>query len=76
MPVESHLTTVPIGVAIRSQREGSRTTQEAFAKMIRMHQANYSTLERGKTNLAIKTLERVCRGLKISPGQQLKKIDM
>ena len=52
-----------IGDALRRRRETQGYSQEAFADRIRMHRAYYGAIERGKKNLQLSTLERVCAGL-------------
>ena len=52
-----------IGDALRKHREALGTSQEAFADDIGMHRTYYSALERGESNLTVKTLEKVCDGL-------------
>jgi transcriptional regulator with XRE-family HTH domain len=56
-----------IGEAIRKRRESAgKYNQEEFADHIQMHRAYYGELERGKKDLRVSTLERVCFGLGIS----------
>lgn len=52
-----------IGDALRKRREAQGFSQEAFADRIRMHRAYYGAIERGKKNLQLSTIERVCAGL-------------
>jgi transcriptional regulator with XRE-family HTH domain len=54
-----------IGDALRRQREAQKYSQEAFADRIRMHRAYYGAIERGRKNLQLSTLERVCAGLDV-----------
>ena len=56
---------VRIGEAIRKRREAGPYNQETFADHIEMHRAYYGELERGKKDLRITTLERVCEGLDV-----------
>ncbi len=53
-----------IGDALRKRRESLGVSQEAFADRIGMHRTYYSALERGESNLTIRTLEKVCAGLR------------
>ncbi len=53
-----------IGDALRKRRESLGVSQEAFADRIGMHRTYYSALERGESNLTIRTLEKVCLGLR------------
>lgn len=52
-----------IGEAVRKHREAGDYNQEEFADHIEMHRAYYGELERGKKDLRVSTLERVCAGL-------------
>lgn len=54
-----------IGDALRRRREAQNYSQEGFADQIRMHRAYYGAIERGKKNLQLTTLERVCAGLDV-----------
>jgi transcriptional regulator with XRE-family HTH domain len=61
-----------VGAALRKRREGLGFTQEGFADHLRMHRAYYGALERGRKNLQLTTLERVCEGLKVRMWEVLK----
>lgn len=52
-----------IGVAIRKRREALEYSQDDFADHVGMHRSYYGALERGKKNLQLSTLEKVCEGL-------------
>ena len=56
---------VRVGAAIRRRREARNFSQEGFADYVKMHRAYYGALERGKKNLQLSTLERVCAGLEV-----------
>ncbi len=56
---------VRIGDVLRRRREAGEFSQEGFADHIKMHRAYYGALERGKKNLQLTTLERVCDGLEV-----------
>jgi transcriptional regulator with XRE-family HTH domain len=64
-----------IGEAVRRRREAAAFNQEAFADHIEMHRAYYGELERGKKDLRMSTLERVCAGLKVSVWEILKEAE-
>jgi len=53
-----------IGAALRSRREALEISQENFAEMVEMHRTYYSAIERGRKNIRIETLERLCTALK------------
>lgn len=52
-----------VGAAIRRRRLATRHSQDAFAEVIKMHRAYYSSIERGERNLTLSTLQRVADGL-------------
>jgi transcriptional regulator with XRE-family HTH domain len=54
-----------IADALRKRREALGISQEAFADRIDMHRAYYGAIERGKKDIRLTTLERVCAGLAI-----------
>ena len=56
---------VRIGDVLRRRREAGEFSQEGFVDHIKMHRAYYGALERGKKNLQLTTLERVCDGLEV-----------
>ena len=61
-----------VGMSIRRRREASGWSQEAFADSIGMHRAYYGQIERGRRNLTISTLLRVCDGLEVRPSSLLR----
>jgi len=54
---------VRVAAALRKRREALGISQEAFADQIEMHRAYYGSIERGKKDVRLSTLERVCKGL-------------
>lgn len=64
-----------IGDALRRRREAQGHSQEGFADRIRMHRAYYGAIERGKKNLQLTTLERVCAGLDIAAWEIMREAD-
>jgi transcriptional regulator with XRE-family HTH domain len=64
-----------IGDALRRRREAQGYSQEGFADRIRMHRAYYGAIERGKKNLQLTTLERVCTGLDIAAWEIMREAD-
>lgn len=64
-----------IGDALRKRREAQGYSQEAFADRIRMHRAYYGAIERGKKNLQLSTIERVCAGLDAPMWEVLRDAD-
>lgn len=51
-------------------------SKEAFADKIGMHWAYYSALERGESNLTLRTLRRVCIGLGAKIWEVLRDADL
>jgi transcriptional regulator with XRE-family HTH domain len=64
-----------IGDALRRRREAQGYSQEAFADRIRMHRAYYGAIERGKKNVQLTTLERVCTGLDVATWEIMRDAD-
>ena len=52
-----------IGNALRTRREALDISQESFAEQVGMHRTYYSAIERGRKNLRVETLERLCAAL-------------
>ena len=48
-------------------------TQVQFARKLGISQASLNRLEQGSQNLSLKTIERVCKRLKMSPNELLLK---
>ena len=57
-----------VGQNIRRQREKLKISQEAFADSIGMHRAYYGAVERGLRNLTLRNIERIAKGLRVSPA--------
>ncbi len=65
-----------VGQSLRKRRESLELTQEGFADKIGMHRAYYSALERGESNLTLRTLRRVCTGLGAKMWEILRDADV
>jgi len=65
-----------IGAALRKRREASGLSQDTFAAEIGMHRAYYGSLERGEVNLTLKTLRRICTGLRAKVWEVLREADI
>lgn len=57
---------VRIGHTVRELRASAGYSQEAFAAKIKVHRTFMGTIERGKTNPSLDTLERLAKGLGMS----------
>jgi len=57
---------VRLGQTVRELRESAGYSQESFAAKIKVHRTFMGTIERGKTNVSLETLERLARGLGMS----------
>lgn len=64
-----------IGVVLRRRREAEEYSQEGFADFIGMHRTYYSAIERGKKDMQLSTLEKVCEGLKVPLWVVLREAD-
>jgi transcriptional regulator with XRE-family HTH domain len=58
--------------AVRSLRSASGFSQEAFAARVGIHRTFMSSIERGKTNVSLETLERIAAGLDIQVCQLIR----
>lgn len=56
---------VRLGQAVREHRNAAGFSQEAFAAHIRVHRTSMSSIELGKFNVGLNTLERLARGLEM-----------
>jgi len=66
---------VRIGEVVRRRREKGEYSQEGFADHIKMHRAYYGAIERGKKNVQLTTLERVCDGLEVSMWEVIREAE-
>ena len=61
--------------AIRRLRAAAGYSQEAFATKVKLHRTFMSTIERGKTNVSLETLERIAAGLDIHVWQLIRRAE-
>lgn len=61
--------------AIRRLRAAAGYSQEAFATKVKLHRTFMSTIERGKTNVSLETLERISAGLGIHVWQLIRRAE-
>ena len=54
---------IRLGQTVRELRSAAGYSQESFAAKIKVHRTFMGTIERGKTNVSLDTLERLARGL-------------
>lgn len=66
---------VRIGEVLRRHREAGEFSQEGFADHIKMHRAYYGAIERGKKNVQLSTLERVCDGLDVQMWEVIREAE-
>jgi transcriptional regulator with XRE-family HTH domain len=64
-----------IGAALRRRREAQEISQEDFAELVGMHRTYYSAIERGRKNMRLETLERICTALRVRMWEILKEAD-
>jgi transcriptional regulator with XRE-family HTH domain len=57
---------IRLGETVRELRSSAGYSQEAFAAKIKVHRTFMGTIERGKTNVSLDTLERLAKGLGLS----------
>ena len=54
---------VRLAQTVRELRKAAGYSQEAFAARIKVHRTFMGSIERGKPNVSLDTLERIARGL-------------
>lgn len=64
-----------IGTALRSRRVALDISQEDFAERVGMHRTYYSAIERGRKNMRVETLEKLCAALKTRLWEVLKEAE-
>jgi len=57
---------IRLGHTVRELRATAGYSQESFAAKIKVHRTFMGTIERGKTNPSLDTLERLAKGLEMS----------
>jgi transcriptional regulator with XRE-family HTH domain len=57
---------VRLAKAIRVRREAMGLSQEAFADEIGVHRTYYGSVELGKQNLTLRSVEKIADGLRVS----------
>lgn len=60
---------VRVGRAVRRLRLAAGLSQERFADQLKLHRTFIGLVERGQTNVSLSTLERIARGLRVTPCQ-------
>ena len=61
--------------AVRGLRSASGFSQEAFAAKVGIHRTFMSSIERGKTNVSLETLERLAAGLDMHVWQLIRRAE-
>ena len=59
------------GRNLRRYRNDRGLSQEAFARVLRVHRTYMGALERGERNLTLQSVERIAKRLKIEPLELL-----
>lgn len=62
--------------AVRSLRSVAGFSQEAFAAKVKIHRTFMSSIERGKTNVSLETLERLAEGLDMHVWQLIRRAEI
>lgn len=63
---------VRLGHTVRELRAAAGYSQESFAARIKVHRTFMGTIERGKTNPSLDTIERLAKGLEMSVWELLR----
>jgi len=66
---------VRLAHTVRRLRAAAGFSQEAFAAKVKIHRTFMSTIERGKTNVSLETLERLAGGLDIHVWQLIRRAE-
>ena len=66
---------VRLGQTVRELRKSAGYSQEGFAAAIKVHRTFMGSIERGKTNVSLETLERLARGLDLKVWELLQKTE-
>jgi transcriptional regulator with XRE-family HTH domain len=62
---------VKVGRTISRLRKERGFSQESFSDFVGVHRTYMGSLERGEKNMGLRTLERISKSLKMSPGDLL-----
>ncbi len=60
-----------LGRAVRRLRTAAGYSQESFADECGLHRTYMGAVERGETNISLDNIERIARGLRVTPAQLL-----
>lgn len=63
---------IRLGHAVRELRSAAGYSQEGFAAKVKVHRTFMGTIERGKTNVSVETLERLAAGLGMGAWELLR----
>ena len=63
--------TPTFGEAVRTMRRRRELSQEQLADAAGLHRTHISLIERGLREPSLETLVKLCRGLRVSPGEAL-----
>jgi transcriptional regulator with XRE-family HTH domain len=63
---------IRLGHTVRELRSLAGYSQEAFAAKIKVHRTFMGTIERGKTNVSLDTIERLAKGLGMAVWELLR----
>ena len=61
-----------LGHIVRALRADAGFSQESFSALVKVHRTFMGSLERGRVNPSLETLERLARGLRMTAWELLK----
>lgn len=64
-----------LGRTVRQLRAAAGYSQESFAAKIKVHRTFMGTIERGKTNPSLDTIERLAKGLGMSVWELMRQAE-
>jgi transcriptional regulator with XRE-family HTH domain len=65
-----------LGAAVRRLRVAQGFSQESFADKVGVHRTFMGAVERGEQNLSLDSLERIAKGLGVSPAALLAEAEL
>lgn len=67
----SHSLQIKLGRCVARLRKDAGYSQESFADFVGVHRTYMGSIERGEKNIGLRTIERIAKALKMSPGDLL-----
>ena len=62
--MEDDIVAQRVGKALRRRRKALGMSQESYAALVNVHRNYYGEVERGERNLTLKSIAKICAGMK------------